>query len=57
MCIRDRAVIVSLSKSIPEIGASSLTTIGGLVAMLFMRFKLGPDMALCLCLLYTSRCV
>ena len=42
------AVIVSLSKSIPEIGASSLTTIGGLVAMLFMRFKLGPDMALCL---------
>ena len=42
------AVIVSLSKSIPEIGASSLTTIGGLVAMLFMQFKLGPDMALCL---------
>lgn len=27
---------------------SSLTTIGGLVAMLFMQFKLGPDMALCL---------
>ena len=26
----------------------SLTTIGGLVAMLFMQFKLGPDMALCL---------
>ena len=42
------AVIVSLSKSIPEIGASSLTTIGGLVAMLFMQFRLGPDMALCL---------
>ena len=42
------AVVVSLSKSIPEIGASSLTTIGGLVAMLFMQFKLGPDMALCL---------
>ncbi len=42
------AVIVSLSKSIPEIGASSLTTVGGLVAMLFMQFKLGPDMALCL---------
>ena len=39
------AVIVALSKSIPEIGASSLTTIGGLVAMLFMQFKLGPDMA------------
>ena len=42
------AVIVALSKSIPEIGASSLTTVGGLVAMLFMQFKLGPDMALCL---------
>ena len=42
------AVIVSLSKSIPEIGASSLTTIGGLVAMLFMQFKIGPDMAICL---------
>ena len=42
------AVIAALSKSIPEIGASSLTTIGGLVAMLFMQFKLGPDMALCL---------
>ena len=42
------AVIVALSKSIPEIGASSLTTIGGLVAMLFLQFKLGPDMALCL---------
>ena len=42
------AVIIALSKSIPEIGASSLTTIGGLVAMLFMQFKLGPDMAICL---------
>ena len=42
------AVIVALSKSITEIGASSLTTIGGLVAMLFMQFKLGPDMAVCL---------
>ena len=42
------AVILALSKAIPEIGASSLTTIGGLVAMLFMQFKLGPDMAICL---------
>ena len=42
------AVIISLSKSIPEIGASSLTTVGGLVAMLFMQFRLGPDMAVCL---------
>lgn len=42
------AVIVALSKGIPEIAASSLTTIGGLVAMLFMQFKIGPDMAICL---------
>ena len=42
------AVIVALSKSIPEIGASCLTTVGGMVAMLFMQFKLGPDMAICL---------
>ena len=40
------AVIESLSKSIPEISSSSLTTIGGLVAMLFMQFKIGPDMAI-----------
>ena len=42
------AVIVALSKGIPEIGSSSLTTIGGLVAMLFMQFKIGSDMAICL---------
>ena len=42
------AVILALSKGIPEIGSSSLTTIGGLVAMLFMQFKIGPDMAICL---------
>ena len=42
------AVIAALSKAIPEIGSSSLTTIGGLVAMFFMQFKLGPDMAVCL---------
>lgn len=42
------AVIVALSKAIPEIGASSLTTIGGLVAMMFMQFKIGADMAVCL---------
>ncbi len=42
------AAIVALSKGIPEIGASSLTTIGGLVAMLFMQFRLGPDMGICL---------
>lgn len=47
MPIRE-AVITALSKGIPEIGASSLTTIGGLVAMMFMQFKIGPDMAICL---------
>ena len=38
------AVITALSKSIPEITASSMTTIGGLFAMVFMQFKIGPDM-------------
>ena len=42
------AVIVALSKAIPEIGSSSLTTIGGLVAMMFMQFRIGADMAICL---------
>ena len=42
------ADIIALSKAIPEIFASSLTTIGGLVAMLFMQFKIGPDLAICL---------
>ena len=42
------AVIMALSKAIPEIGGSSLTTIGGLIAMMFMQFKIGPDMAICL---------
>lgn len=45
--IRD-AIIVALSKSIPEIFSSSLTTIGGLVAMMFMQFGIGSDMAICL---------
>ena len=40
------AAIAALSKGIPEIGSSSLTTIGGLVAMMFMQFKIGPDMAI-----------
>ncbi len=42
------ADIIALSKAIPEIFASSLTTIGGLVAMMFMKFKIGPDLAMCL---------
>lgn len=42
------ADIVALSKSIPEISSSSLTTVGGLIAMMFMQFGIGRDMALCL---------
>lgn len=42
------AVIVALSKAIPEISASCLTTVGGLCAMLFMQFQIGPDMAISL---------
>lgn len=42
------ADIMALSKAIPEISSSSLTTVGGLVAMMFMQFGIGRDMALCL---------
>lgn len=38
------AAIEALSKAIPEIASSSLTTIGGLVAMCFMQFGLGGDL-------------
>ncbi len=47
LSVRDAAV-AALSKSIPEISSSSLTTVGGLCAMLFMQFKIGPDMGICL---------
>lgn len=42
------AAIIALSKAIPEIFSSSLTTIGGLLAMMFMQFGIGVDMAVCL---------
>ena len=42
------AAITALAHSIPEISASSLTTVGGLMAMLFMQFKIGADMGICL---------
>ncbi len=42
------ATIIALSKAIPEICGSSLTTIGGLIAMTFMQFKMGPDMGIVL---------
>ena len=42
------ACINALSKSIPEIAGSSLTTISGLLAMTFMQFRLGYDMGIVL---------
>ena len=42
------ACIVSLSKAIPEISGSSLTTMGGLIAMLFMQFGIGKDLGIVL---------
>lgn len=43
-----QAAIVALSKAIPEISASSLTTISGLAALGFMEFAIGLDMAVVL---------
>ncbi len=45
--LRD-AVVEALTKAVPEVFGSSLTTVGGLAAMLCMQFGLGPDMAMCL---------
>ena len=42
------ASVAALSKAIPEISASSLTTISGLMALGFMKFKIGMDMAMVL---------
>ena len=42
------AAIAALSKAIPEISSSSLTTIAGLLALCFMQFKLGYDMGVVL---------
>lgn len=42
------ACIAALSKAIPEISASSLTTISGLAALGFMEFGIGLDMAVVL---------
>ena len=56
------ACIAAVSAAIPSISASSLTTISGLAAMMFMQFRIGFDMGIILikailfsiCLLYTS---
>ena len=42
------AVITALTKAIPEISGSSLTTIGGLIAMTFMQYQIGPDLGVVL---------
>ncbi|MBI9013158.1 MAG: MMPL family transporter [Clostridiales bacterium] len=42
------AAIQALSKAIPEISSSSMTTVSGLMALMFMQFKLGFDMGLVL---------
>ncbi len=42
------AVIIALSKAIPEISGSSLTTISGLGAMCFMKFGIGKDLGVIL---------
>ena len=42
------ACVAALSKAIPEISASSLTTVSGLAALGFMKFAIGLDMAIVL---------
>ena len=44
----EEATITALTKAMPEISASSLTTICGLAALGFMGFKIGLDMAIVL---------
>lgn len=42
------ACVIALSKAIPEISSSSLTTISGLAALGFMHFGIGLDLAIVL---------
>ena len=42
------AMANALSKAIPEVFSSSLTTVGGLLAMTFMQFRLGYDVGIVL---------
>ncbi len=44
----ETALKVALSKAIPEISSSSLTTISGMLALCFMQFKIGYDMGVVL---------
>ena len=43
------AMNTALSKAIVEISSSSLTTMAGLIALVFMHFRIGRDMGLVLC--------
>ena len=38
------AITTALSKAIPEISSSSLTTVSGMVALMFMQFGIGMDL-------------
>ncbi len=42
------ACVIALAAAIPSISASSLTTISGLAAMMFMQFRIGFDMGMVL---------
>ncbi len=44
----EAALIDALAKAIPEISSSSLTTISGLVALMFMQLRLGYDLGMVL---------
>ncbi len=43
-----QAVVLALSKAMPEISGSCLTTLSGLAAMGFMQYKIGFDMSIVL---------
>ena len=53
------ACIAAVSAAIPSISASSLTTISGLAAMMFMQFQIGFDMGIVLvkAILFSMLCV
>ena len=42
-----KAITVALSKAIPEISSSSLTTVSGMIALMFMQFGIGMDLGSC----------
>lgn len=40
----EEAITVALSKAIPEIASSSLTTVSGMLALMLMQYQIGMDM-------------